>query len=519
MAIMMDLPPEVINEIIFLVHLMNQELGIELPSPASTINGISYHLTEAQLACSLTYNELIEGSYVSGLAAQHHFPVYSSGRYLHYHRPRREYLLALSLTNRLFNTLVSPLLYRVVNLDVSQPFEGLVISPEIFLSTLTRHPNIADYVRSLSFNIAPIRASDLVIGKRFEAGIRGTTPMELASSITYNFPTGDPAHDKHEMATMSPETLSSWIAHSGSLTMRDLASILFILDRLSNLTTLKLLIEDGSHPMHSTHYLSTLFSSRSFRNVRELSLTYELPIEYLSLSIISHPLIPGPLLQVESLHISNLYGSIKAGVNPGLEDSGGILFRKSPIRNLVLEEPHMGTADLCTLLTFPKGLEHFSFSYPEDGNENNCDIEPGNIVKSLSIHRNTLRSVIIRGIQTSRLLEDPPVPIGSSLRDFSALQELGIPLVFRSDDSPISLKGNMPRKLKILRIYVCELRETTTMLWRRSLLELVQDRDRTCPELQEIWTEWTYEPQYPGMYATPVVGDSDSYRSILGAFG
>jgi hypothetical protein len=271
--------------------------------------------------------------------------------------------------------------------------------------------------------------------------------------------------------------------------------------------------------MHSTHYLSTLFSSRSFRNVRELSLASQWSNENDSLSITSHPLILGPLLQVESLHISNLFGDIQAGVNPGPEDSGGIFSHKSPIRNLVLEEPHIGTADLCTLLAFPKGLDHFSFSYPELGNENDCDIEPGNIVKSLSIHRDTLRSVIIHGIQTSRLFEDPPVPIGSSFRDFSALQELGIPLVFRSDDSPISLKGNLPRKLKILRIYVYDLRDTMTMLWRRSLLELVQDRDRTCPELQEIWTEWTYEPQYPGMYAIPVVGDSDSYRSILGAFG
>lgn len=470
MALITDLPPEILTEIIALVHLKTQEEVGDATQHTGEFTRINQDIAIYRRALVST------GSYTAGLHSRNFWDretalMNSSAQVILGSLP------ALNLTCRYLHGLVSQIMYKHVELHTTPFLTGNILidffkhqsrSMQRLISGFLRDPLLATYVRTLALKFG---AHISHICEQGQTSSVLDQQLFDAAEIEYLAQ----AHDFEGLQTL----LSTRPVHRN-------ASTLFTL--LPNLRSLMLDFTHTSSPTGIHHdntqnILSWLVRSPGLQDITEFSLLlddeYEMEFDDI-LCIFGLPAI-------HTIYLRNV-----TCVDP-LPNQTEQLSGTSTLKELFMDGCLFSEGAWELLAAIPAALERFTFGYGGNSEvaEEACSTKA--LISHLSHQSESLRAVIIRGCIFDR--EDQYMTntiISNALVGFDNLEELSLPftVLFRTWDSSDRWKLHevVPKHLKKLELYVYD--EAHAESWAQVVKDFLQAKDTVCPRLEEVWIEY-----------------------------
>lgn len=505
MAGFTELPPEIVEDIIFYVFLCDQYTP---PLLEGFKDEEASPLIEVRAQCLTDYakSKITTLSFTHGIRAVHACPGNDSQfhdglhRMFYEQRCRRNGLLALSLTSKWLHNQVKQLLWSLVEID-GEKYQGPRRAQDLlgrpidrFLLSLMKCPDLGLSVKTFAFGYTPL----IPIGWH---DLRVDCPREgeVPTTIRWN---DHPGMENPELSDLLPEAtpasgkkLVYWTKTSN------------LLSYLPNLRSLKFSINYSDGP-GGIYTFSKSFISRlsGLQNLTELSMIWlgTSAIEFTSLV----ELFFLPSLRI--LYLSDLMFDEEYAT----EDDNDViprvpieLRRKSGVKELILDFAYVESGPLIALLQLPAALEKFAYSFVSEGIFH-CNPSPGRFYDFLYPHRKSLQELDIVGCRNVRNANASSIArpfrgrcAKQVLKEFPALRKLGCPaetLKARWDPNEQmwhedlwyggGIHEVLPTSLASLKLYIYD--DWSIHGWEPDLLSLFKSKTLGFPDLKEIWIEY-----------------------------
>jgi len=474
MANLLDLPPEILREIILIVfHQVQIDDQFRYDGQGLTANPLPAYAVQ----------KIINNSFAHGMEVlpqyerENIFPEFHVYSEMLHHRIWRESLRAMSLSCRLLHGVIQAILYVFVELDemgtsASERQEPTLV--EKCLRSIVAQPQVARYIRALS-----VRACSDEILDQFNGdyqSVMGRLMDDLAVLDSTSIVEVDRFINLVKPSFQLPLLLSL---------IPGLKSVRISMEFASRL--LGYMVD--SAPERERAPVAKKYLS-NFQDVEEISLIWDDPDMDAFDSIILLPLFMAPKLR--TLYFgSAMAGDIYWSSNDVVESK---YIEVSSVTELIFDFSIVNPNTLATLLKIPKQLEKFRYSF---GGESNRVEAPSmaEIVTALLPQRESLRSIDIRGCRHSRV-EGDSLKIPNGFRPFRYLEELSFPfIVFGLDQSKSPALSNiLPPRLRRLRLYAYD--ENNLYLLEMALIKMFdQGRGNHWKYLVHVGVDFWYDEE------------------------